>query len=332
MKTVKAIVKLIKKILSRIKRFSLDIFYLAAQGIFRLMPMHNRVLFYTIRAQGKLLENSRCVFDNLDTEKKVLAYTLPHSFLVQLKMRYNLLTNKVIVTDDYVRYLRMFKLRKVQKVVQLWHACGAFKRFGLDAPSRLTKEEEKRTHSQYSAVCVSSEPCREHYAHAFGINVDAVLPIGVPRTDTLINPESRAKLRENMLSKHPLLKGKKIILFCPTFRELNSKPAEYDPQIDWGKLNSELAEGEIFIIKKHPIMKEDYLKGKMVDKIVDLSDEPTSELLAAADLVITDYSSVIFDAAALGCPMLFYCPDFESYDRDFYLKYPEDLPGPVVYK
>jgi CDP-glycerol glycerophosphotransferase (TagB/SpsB family)/glycosyltransferase involved in cell wall biosynthesis len=321
----------IKTGLSRLKRFTLDNLNIAAQDLFRYLPMHNRVLFYSIRAQGKLLENSRCVYDALDTKKKALAYTLPHSFFVQLKMRYYLLTNKVIVTDDYVRYLRMFRLREGQKVVQLWHACGAFKRFGLDAPSRLTNYEEQRTHSQYSAVCVSSEQCRQYYAHAFGIPLNTVLPIGVPRTDALVSEESRAKLRENLLRKHPILTGKKVILFCPTFREENGKRIDYDPQIDWKALNDELAEDEFFIIHKHPVMQEKYIKGKIFDRLRDYSAEPTPELIAAADLVITDYSSVIFDTAILLKPMLFYCPDFDSYDRDFYLRYPEDLPGPVVY-
>ncbi len=103
----------------------------------------------------------------------------------------------------------------------------AFKRFGLDAPSQLTHLEELRTHAQYTAVCVSSEHCRQFYAHAFGIPMEKVLATGVPRTDILLDAARRRELREQLLKKHPILDGKKVILFCPTFREVNGKITAY---------------------------------------------------------------------------------------------------------
>jgi predicted glycosyltransferase len=75
-------------------------------------------------------------------------------------------------------------------------------------------------------------------------------------------------------------------------------------------------------------MREDYLRGRHYDKLRDYTAEPFFELLALADVVVTDYSSVIFDASLLGTPMVFYCPDFDTYERDFYLDYPADLPVP----
>lgn len=82
------------------------------------------------------MENSQCVYDALgNVQKVVVARMLPHPVLLKPKIYYYLLTSRVIVTDDYLRYLRHTKLRAGQKVVQIWHACGAFKRFGLDAPS-----------------------------------------------------------------------------------------------------------------------------------------------------------------------------------------------------
>ncbi|HZJ77782.1 MAG TPA: CDP-glycerol glycerophosphotransferase family protein [Clostridia bacterium] len=317
--------------LKRVKKmliYSYDMFLKATLG---RLPLRNRVLFYTIRSNGDLLENSKCVYDKLDAKKTVFAHALPHSIFLKPIIYYKLFTSKVIVTDDYLKYLRLFKLQKTQKVIQIWHAGGAFKRFGLDAPSNLTRIEEMKTHSQYDTVAVSSEYCRQFYAHAFGIDFNVVKPLGVPRTDILLNPDKCEKMREKFFNTHPKLKDKKIIVYFPTFREEAGQKCTFNPQIDWSKLDESLNENEVFIIHKHPIMQEDFLKGRFFKNIKDYTYESTPTLLCVADVIITDYSSVIFDAALLNLPTVFYCPDFDSYERDFYLKYPEDLPGPVIY-
>lgn len=299
--------------------------------IFSRLPLKNRALFYTIRAEGTLLENSKTVYDALDADKLICAHAIPHSIKLKPIIYYHLLTNKVIVTDDYNRYLRSIKLRPEQKVIQIWHAGGAFKRFGLDAPSILTRHEEIDTHSQYDAVIVTSEYCRQFYAHAFGIGIDKVLPLGMPRTDSILSEKSISDLRRNIYAKHPELKGKKVLSYFPTFRELNGKRYAYDPQIDWDKLNNSLRDDEVFVIHKHPVMPENFLGDSKYDKIKDFSKDKTSELSAISSVIITDYSSVIFDTSLLNLPTVFYCPDFDMYERDFYVRYPEDLPGPVVY-
>jgi len=305
-----------------------DAFFQTTMGS---LPVRNKVLFYTIRANGKLLENSKCVYDKLDAKKSICAHLLPHSMFIKPKIYYQIFTSKVIVTDDYLKYLRFFRLRPKQKVIQIWHAGGAFKRFGLDAPSNLSRLEELKTHSQYSDVVVSSEHCRQFYAHAFGVGMDVVKALGIPRTDMLINPDERRRMRDKFFERHPKNEGKKIIVFFPTFREEAGKKCPYNPQIDWSELDRSLAKDELFIIHKHPVMTEDFLKGRFYDRIKDYTYEPTSMLLSAADVIVTDYSSVIFDAALLSLPTVFYCPDFDTYERDFYLRYPEDLPGPVVF-
>lgn len=293
----------------------------------RLVPVKKRVFFYTIRADGKLLENSRMVYDALDCKKVIFARKLPHSQLDKPKIYYYLLTSKVIVTDDYLRYMRAVKLRPSQKLIQIWHAGGAFKSFGLDAPSKLTKKDELDTHSQYSAVVVTGEECRKFFAGAFGVSEDICLPLGLPRTDKLF--AEKDKMRAAVFERHPEFAGKKLYLFCPTFREKKGGRIKYDPEINWDEMSASLDADEIFIIRRHPVM--DYpLIEKEYGNIVDLSDESTLELTAAADVMITDYSSVSHDAALLDVPMVFYCPDHAEYEREFYLKFPDDLPGEMV--
>ena len=320
--------QLLKKIINaRTRRKILDFLNKCWCALCKCMPLRDVVLFYTIRADGKLADNSKAVYDALDCKKIIFAHMLPHSIKIKPLAYYYILTSKVIVTDDYVRYMRAVKLRKGQKLIQIWHACGAFKKFGLDAPSQITPAEEKATHSQYSAVAVTSEHCKKHYAGAFGISEDICLPLGLPRTDSVIN--SADSMREKVYARHPEFKDKKVYLYCPTFREENGKAIEFNPGIDWDKLSALLEDDEIFIIRRHPIMKYS-LTSKTHTNIIDLSDESTLELTAISKAIITDYSSVIFDACLLDVPSVFYCPDYKEYERGFYLKFPDDLPGEMV--
>lgn len=322
----------LKKFLSLGKKWVLERCNLLLRAVFSRLPIRNRVFFYTIRANGTLLENSRCVYDALEgVERVTVARMLPHPVWLKPKIYYYLLTSRVIVTDDYLRYLRHTKLREGQRVVQIWHACGAFKRFGLDAPSLLSPQEEKRTHSQYAAVSVSAEQVRPFYAQAFGIDVSKVFALGTPRTDQLLNETAREAMRGELLARRPNMRGKRVYLYTPTFREQNGKPCFYDPQIDWGALDDALAEDELFVVRRHPIMKEPFFGADQFRRIVDATSEPTPLLLTAAALVVTDYSSVIYDAILCGVPLVFYCPDFDTYERNFYLSYPQDLPGPTVF-
>lgn len=295
--------------------------------ICRHLPLRDVVLFYTIRANDGLLDNAKAVYDAYDGKKIIFAHMLPHSLKIKPLAYYYLLTSRVIVTDDYVRYMRAVKLREGQKLLQIWHACGAFKKIGLDAPSKVSAEDERATHSQYSAVAVTSEHCRKFYAGAFGISEDICLPVGLPRTDRLLS--DAPEMRESIFERYPQLRNKHIYLYCPTFREDKGEKAVYNPAIDWSALSSSMAEDEVFIIRRHPVM--DYsLTDGTYSNIFDLSGESTLALTAACDVIITDYSSVIYDACLLGVPMVFYCPDYRKYERGFYLNFPDDLPGELV--
>lgn len=296
----------------------------------RCLPIHKKVLFISIRETGKLLENSQAVYDAVQGVKKVvIAARTPHNAKVQRKIKWHLFTSQVIVTDDYVKYLGMYDLKDKQKVIQIWHACGLFKKFGLDHPSRDI-ETEREIHGQYDYVPVSGPGLEEGYASAFGIDPEKIVPLGVPRTDMLLDKKNTDSMRQAFYERHEGLKGKKIVLYAPTFREKGTKRIEYKPQIDWRHLSQSLDEDVVLIIKNHPVMKYDLLKGKKFSNIKNMNSESTQALMLASELLVTDYSSVVFEYALLNKPMIFYCPDYEHYERDFYLEFPEDLAGELI--
>ena len=299
-------------------------------ALFHCLPVRKRVFVYTIRSDGALLENLDAVVQSLGVKTVIFAKMLPHTRLDALRVRRLLLTSRVILTDDYLKYLRDVRLRRGQRVIQIWHAVGAFKRFGLDAPSNLSREDEISTHAQYTHVCVSSNYVRLFYASAFGVDLDVVKPLGVPRTDTLLDKARLNETRAALLDAHPELKGKTVYLYLPTFREKDGVVTDFDPQLDFSALNDALKPNELLVVRRHPVMKTPFFPEGAFERVTDLTDVSTTALLSAANVVVTDYSSVLFDAALLGLPLVFYAPDLDSYERDFYLDYETDLPGEIV--
>ncbi len=300
--------------------------------IFSSMKIQNRVFFYTGRTTGEPDENLSQLYRSCSEKKALFAKEKPHGFKDLVRKRYYLFTSKVIVTDDYIYHLRKHKLKDEQKLIQIWYTGGAFKKMGIDGPSILSDFDEYKTHSQYSDFCVSSEYVRQYYCHAFGLDEDVVKAVGTPRSDLVVNKDNIASNKEEICSKHPLLKNKKVYLYCPTVRIKEDVIIPFDPKIDWAELNDELEDDEVFVISRHPSMKEEYIKGRFYSRVKDYSFESTSELLAVADVIITDYSSIVFDASLMDKPTVFYCPDFEEHKDDTYLDYDKDLPGEKIIK
>lgn len=299
--------------------------------IYSKKKLQNRAFFYTTRADKIPLENLSQVYYSYKGEKVLFAKRYPHTLKDNAEIRKYIMTSKVIVTDDYINLLKKVRLRENQKVIQLWYAGGAIRRFGLDSPDKDSRIDEYKAHSQYTDVCVSSEYVRQFYSHAFGVEMDVVKALGNPRTDLIVDEEKLRESRENICSKHPLLKEKKhIYVYLPTNREYDDETAVFDPKLDWNELNDVLDDDEIFILCRHPNMKHEYIKGMLYPRVKDYTTDSAMELLSVADVVITDYSAIMFDSTIMDIPMVFYCPDYDTYDCDFYLNYERDVPGEII--
>lgn len=247
---------------------------------------------------------------------------------------------KIILIDDYTPYIRAFPICQETMVMQLWHACGAFKTFGF---SRLGKKggtkQITRGHRDYRYCFVSSANIAKYYAEGFGIAQEKVLPYGVPRTDMFFDEEVRRRKREEIYTAWPDLKDKKVILFAPTFRGAIKDTAYYDmDKFNPNKVIESLSDDYVLIIKHHPFVSQKKYKHKIAKKykkrIFDFSTESEiNDLLFITDILITDYSSVIYEASLLNIPMVFYAYDLEDYisSRDFYFEYEITVPGKIVF-
>ena len=253
---------------------------------------------------------------------------LPHDNFYKLKMYYYIATSKIIITDDYIRYLRLFPLKKEQRVIQLWHACGAFKKFGIQGTT-LSLGLERATHIQYNFVSVSAEGIRQIYANAFDIDKAHVVAMGVPRTDVFFDQDEIEKRSKKIFDRHPEWKNKEIIVYAPTFRDKTGDRSVFKPELDFERLSLKLKDNQIFVIAPHPVMKTPIL-DKKYSNIFEEREIHTMDLMFVSSQLITDYSSVIFEYCLLKKPIVFFCYDLEMYDRGFYLSYDEKLPGKMV--
>ncbi len=311
---------------------------------FCLLPVKkNRVTFISMR-RSDLSGNFAFVHEQLKDDpalslRFILCYRpnvlLPP--LTLLRFCHACAVSKVIVLDEYTPQIHFLDLRKPTRLIQLWHACGAFKTFGF---TRLGKPagspQPTRNHRSYDYVTVSSTYCKRCHSEGFGISDEKVVPTGIPRTDVFFSDEYKQKARQDFFARYPAMQGKKILLFAPTFRGTVKETAYYPVErLDVGALLRALGPDYALIIKHHPFVPQTQpVPEDCRDRVVDLSaSSELNDLLFVCHAVITDYSSLIFEAALLKLPMLFYVFDLRDYvrDRDFYFDLPRNAPGRLVY-
>ncbi len=290
--------------------------------------LKDQVAFVTARSDIALLPNLKSVYDAYSGKKVVFHKKAPYTKEELAQAMDAVYQSRVVVTDDYFLPLRKYGKLKGQKIVQIWHAPGAFKKFGLDGTS-LFPAVDGLYHKDYDLVVVSAEEIRDVYAGAFGIDRDKVQALGFPRSDAFYDAQSVDRIKKSIYEKYPVLQNKKVILYAPTFRDHNGLKKQYfKPELDMDRLSGELNEDQMFVICPHPVMKNQIIE-KEYDNIMVVRDISTTDMMFAADMLLTDYSSVIFEFSLLNKPIAFYCYDLDSYNRDFYLDYEKDLPGDV---
>jgi CDP-glycerol glycerophosphotransferase (TagB/SpsB family) len=250
---------------------------------------------------------------------------------------------KYVFLSEACTVLNVLPIRPETTVVQLWHGCGAFKKFGRSTGNLLfgpstEKFDRHPLYRHYNYVTVSSPEVVWAYEEAMGLaGQGIIIPIGVSRTDVFFDGKYLAKASERVYAKVPQARGKKVVLYAPTFRGKVALAETPDYKVfDLKRLREVLGEDTIILIKHHPVVKEMRIP-KIPKKLegsfaVDVSDSLTIEdLMITADVCITDYSSLIYEYSLLDKPLVFYAYDMDDYCdwRGFYYDYNEMTPGPV---
>lgn len=245
-----------------------------------------------------------------------------------------------VFLEDASSVVSCVGMRPETKVIQLWHACGAFKKFGMSVADKKFggSRKDKQRHPFYknlSLVTVSSPEVLWAYIEAMelGDTPEIVQPLGVSSTDKFFQEGFVETARSTVERAFPACVGKHIVLYAPTFRGTSAAPVTPDA-LDVDLLCKRLGDEWVLLIAYHPYIKQvsplpDGCKGfafNVQNKVA------TDVLLAAVDVLITDYSSVVFEFSLLERPMVFFAYDIDDYNdwRGFYYDYDELTPGPVV--
>ncbi|GEA94260.1 hypothetical protein WVI01_01830 [Weissella viridescens] len=259
------------------------------------------------------------------------------SFWMYTKIAWLIGTSKYVLVDDFYPLVYPLKMRKNAELIQVWHAVGAFKKFGFSRVGLPDGPDPKsKNHRNYTKAIVSSKHVAPFYAEGFGIDEDRVCPLGVPRTDLFFDDEKKSAIVQELEEKLTFIQNKKVILFAPTFRGRGQSNAYYPYEwLDFKSLHDALAPlGYVFLFKMHPFVKEAVpIPEVYSDFFYDVSSSrEINDLLLTTDLLITDYSSVIFEYSLLKRQSIFFAPDLDEYraTRDFYVKYEDFVPGPIT--
>jgi teichoic acid ribitol-phosphate primase len=225
------------------------------------------------------------------------------------------------------------------RYVQVWHACGAFKKFGYSVLDKGFGADEGYVrsipiHANYDLCLVSAARFAPVYAEAFRTPIERFTSaLGIPRTDLFFDAERSARTVEALRRRYGIPDGRRVVLYAPTFRGERITVAHDPTDLDLAAVQATLGADHVVLLRSHPFVRlrpaVDPVLGGFV---IDVSDHPDmNELMLVSDVLVTDYSSAMYEFALLGRPMAFFAPDHAAYERErgFYLDWPGDLPGPV---
>ncbi|CAI9385747.1 MULTISPECIES: CDP-glycerol glycerophosphotransferase family protein [Bacillaceae] len=326
-------------------------------NIFKIFPVQRKIVFcisfvenaeFIYKQLIKNIPDARIVLisDNIgcfsyfrknSSNNDTVLLLKPKKLLLFLRSIYHLATAKVIILDNYFGFLSAVTFRKEVKKVQIWHAAGAIKKFGLKDPSikhRSKKANQRFQHvyNQFENIIVGSKKMEYVFMEAFGAKPSQFIYSGIPRTDIFFDEAMKMKIIQDLSLTYPSIKDKKILLYAPTFRD--DQLDNYQLPIDIPLLKENLGENYLLILKLHPAIKTNIDIETYKDFVLNLSNyKKINDLLFITDYLITDYSSIPFEFSFLQKPMIFFPYDLEEYtkNRGMWEPYEGMVPGPVVH-
>ncbi|WP_408072090.1 CDP-glycerol glycerophosphotransferase family protein [Butyrivibrio sp. JL13D10] len=249
-------------------------------------------------------------------------------------------TSKYIILNEGSDITGGMEKREGQHIMNTWHGCGAFKKFGKSTADKIFGDTAKNAarypaHPDYDLVTVSSPEVVWAYIEAMGKEdkPECIKPLGLSRTDVFYDKEFIEAAKEKVAKVIPASKGKKIILYAPTFRG-RTKGAYSPSELDVKKFYDSFKDEYVLLFKHHPITHErPKIPAEYSGFAFDVTDSLTIEdLICVSDICISDYSSLVFEYSLFERPMIFFAYDLDEYFdwRGFYYNYDELTPGPVV--
>jgi CDP-glycerol glycerophosphotransferase (TagB/SpsB family) len=232
---------------------------------------------------------------------------------------------RVLIVNDWLR--KRLRKRGHQHVLQTWHG-STLKRLARDRPdaglrARIAATREGR---RWDALLAQNDFSAEHLASAYGFR-GPVWVEGYPRNDVLTDPGG---LAGDVRARLGLDDAKRVVLYAPTWREDRTAMVDH---LDVAAFARALGPDHVLLVRGHSSTWE-HGGDHGASGLIDVTSYPdVSDLLLVADVLVTDYSSVMFDWVSTGRPSVFFVPDLPRYRdelRGFYADLLSEAPGPVV--
>ena len=258
------------------------------------------VLFCSNRPLGRA-ENITALWDAWNGEKRFAK--LGHGGAETVKRAEG--NFGLIVTDEFIPPVVN---KKTCKTVMITHGVAGGKTYGLDQPRPYVS---RRTTRALDYIIAPSEHMRELMAKQSGVDIEKVIPLGMPRTD--------AYFTDDVFAIQYRGKFPRVYLYAPTYRNGIEQPY---PDIDIELLDDLLSDDEILLIKRHMVGGISKVECRHIFDVP--SYEPTTPYLLACDVLITDYSSILFDAHVCKKPVVLFTKQNDRYlqNRGMYFDYP----------
>lgn len=219
-------------------------------------------------------------------------------------------SSKVVIVDGYNLPVSLLKHKKGTKVIQMWHALGAIKKFGFQAVGSKDGVSPNvarilKMHANYDYILSGSEGMNEFFSEAFNTPIEKVLAIGTPTVDSMREiDENKNKL---IFDRYPSMKNKINILYAPTFRnDRRDNTNELIKYIDFDKCN--------LIVSRHPKVDNTVDNDNVI--CLNRKEFTTADMIKVVDYVITDYSAAMIDSAIANKRILLYLYDYDQYNKD----------------
>ncbi|MBO4533075.1 MAG: CDP-glycerol glycerophosphotransferase family protein [Treponema sp.] len=258
---------------------------------------------------------------NLDTEFPSYIKKIKFN---SIKSFYHLATAKVWIDNQRKSYF--VRKRKSQYYIQTWHGSIGFKRIELDCldsynNKRYYLKSRKHDTSMIDLFLSGNNWFDNTIRRAFDYKKE-ILTLGTPRNDILVSKNYDIDIQK-IKTQIGIPINKKILFYAPTFRKDETDMSNYLSDIDnfRNKLSTEMKEDWIVLVRLHPRMMSLAKKIHYSENVINVSTySDIQELLLLADILVTDYSSCIFDFALQYKPGFIFAKDLEDFrkDRNFY--------------
>lgn len=253
---------------------------------------------------NKYINNAKCFF----LCKRIEKYSddFIGNIIFTIKCLNHLANAKVCITDSFTISVSTVKHKKELKIIQIWHSMGAIKKFGWQSVGKesgrdLNTAKILKMHNNYDYIISGSKNMTNYFRRAFNQPKEKFLNYGLPRIDYLIN--NKNKLPQKIYKDYPNLKNKINVLYVPTFRKTKT-----DNTIKL--INAFDFKDKNLIVKSHANQ-----ELKVNNKVLTCDKYKAIDLLTIADYVITDYSGIAIEAAAINKKILFYLYDYNEYNK-----------------